>query len=147
MKLIDLNFNRNEDILTHVLLLCFIGSTDRLPYVSMGSGSLAAMAVFEAKYKDGLTLEDAKKLVYEGISGGIFNDLGSGGNVDLCIITADGQELIRGYAKENERKYRRPGGYKFPSGTTPVIPGSETFKEQSKDFALVTEQDGMDVSA
>ncbi|PXF45394.1 Proteasome subunit beta type-7 [Gracilariopsis chorda] len=123
------------------------GSTDRLPYVSMGSGSLAAMAVFEANYKDGLTLEDAKQLVYEGISGGIFNDLGSGGNVDLCIITADGQELIRGYAKENERKYRRPGGYKFPSGTTPVVPGSEKFKEQSKDFALVTEQDGMDVSA
>lgn len=105
------------------------------------------MAVFEANYKDGLTLEDAKQLVYEGISGGIFNDLGSGGNVDLCIITADGQELIRGYAKENERKYRRPGGYKFPSGTTPVVPGSEKFKEQSKDFALVTEQDGMDVSA
>lgn len=28
------------------------GSVDRLPYVTMGSGSLAAMAVFEANYKD-----------------------------------------------------------------------------------------------
>lgn len=32
------------------------GSTDELPYVTMGSGSLAAMAVFEAKYKKDLTV-------------------------------------------------------------------------------------------
>ena len=32
------------------------GSTDRLPYVTMGSGSLAAMAVFEAEYKDDMTV-------------------------------------------------------------------------------------------
>lgn len=30
------------------------GSTDRLPYVTMGSGSLAAMAVFERGFKDGM---------------------------------------------------------------------------------------------
>ena len=27
------------------------GSTDKLPYVSMGSGSLAAMATFEQRYR------------------------------------------------------------------------------------------------
>ena len=27
------------------------GSTDKLPYVTMGSGSLAAMAVFESEWK------------------------------------------------------------------------------------------------
>lgn len=32
------------------------GSTDQLPYVTMGSGSLAAMAVFEAKYKNDMTV-------------------------------------------------------------------------------------------
>jgi 20S proteasome subunit beta 2 len=32
------------------------GSTDELPYVTMGSGSLAAMAVFEAKYKKDMTV-------------------------------------------------------------------------------------------
>jgi 20S proteasome subunit beta 2 len=30
------------------------GSTDKLPYVTMGSGSLAAMAVFETYWKTGL---------------------------------------------------------------------------------------------
>ncbi|KAL0286794.1 UNVERIFIED_CONTAM: Proteasome subunit beta type-7-A [Sesamum radiatum] len=31
------------------------GSTDTLPFATMGSGSLAAMAVFESKYREGLT--------------------------------------------------------------------------------------------
>ena len=39
------------------------GSTDSLPYVTMGSGSLAAMAVFEAEYKSGMDVEQAKRLV------------------------------------------------------------------------------------
>ena len=30
------------------------GSTDKLPYVTMGSGSLAAMAVFESRWKKNL---------------------------------------------------------------------------------------------
>merc|ERR1719436_1597425 len=65
------------------------GSTDKLPFVTMGSGSLAAMSVFESHYKDGMTEEDASELVTAAISAGIFNDLGSGGNVDLCVIRKD----------------------------------------------------------
>lgn len=36
------------------------GSTDTLPFATMGSGSLAAMSVFEAKYKEGLTVSKRK---------------------------------------------------------------------------------------
>lgn len=32
------------------------GSTDKLPYVTMGSGSLAAMSVFESKWKADMTV-------------------------------------------------------------------------------------------
>jgi 20S proteasome alpha/beta subunit len=32
------------------------GSTDKLPYVTMGSGSLAAMSVFESKWRPNLTV-------------------------------------------------------------------------------------------
>jgi len=32
------------------------GSTDKLPYVTMGSGSLAAMAVFERGWRGGMTV-------------------------------------------------------------------------------------------
>jgi 20S proteasome alpha/beta subunit len=34
-----------------VILLLIQGSTDKLPYVTMGSGSLAAMAIFENGWK------------------------------------------------------------------------------------------------
>jgi 20S proteasome subunit beta 2 len=35
------------------------GSTSKLPYVTMGSGSLAAMAVFETGWKEGMSEEEA----------------------------------------------------------------------------------------
>ena len=65
------------------------GSTDSLPYCTMGSGSLNAMAVFEDGFQEDMGVEDAKKLVSRAIRSGIYNDLGSGSNVDLCIIYKD----------------------------------------------------------
>uniref|UniRef100_A0AAV1T5H4 Proteasome subunit beta n=1 Tax=Peronospora matthiolae TaxID=2874970 RepID=A0AAV1T5H4_9STRA len=62
------------------------GSTDKLPFVTMGSGSLAAMSVFEHGYKDDMTENEAKTLVQDAILAGIFNDLGSGSNVDVTTI-------------------------------------------------------------
>ena len=38
------------------------GSTDKLPYVTMGSGSLAAMAVFESYWKAGLDVSPSHQL-------------------------------------------------------------------------------------
>ena len=79
------------------------GSSDKLPYVAMGSGSLAAMAVFEDRFKSDLSEEEAKELVADAIRAGIFNDLGSGSNVDLCVITKDKAEMIRPYHVANIR--------------------------------------------
>lgn len=93
------------------------GSTDKLPYVTMGSGSLAAMAIFEAGWKPDMSREEAMELVKDAIEAGIFNDLGSGSNVDLTVITAKGAEKFRNYAKPNERVAKELS-YKFPKGTT-----------------------------
>jgi len=107
------------------------GSTDKLPYVTMGSGSLAAMAVFEAGWKENLNREEAKNLVHQAVRAGIFNDLGSGGNVDITIITKDGVEILRNYEKPNPRPYHRQKPYDFPRGTTPVLRQTLThFKER-----------------
>jgi len=65
------------------------GSTDSLPYCTMGSGSLNAMAIFEDGFKEDMDVEEAKKLVARAIKSGIYNDLGSGSNVDLCVIYKD----------------------------------------------------------
>ena len=55
----------------------------------MGSGSLNAMAMFESGYKDDMTREEAMALVTSAIRSGIMNDLGSGSNIDLCIINKE----------------------------------------------------------
>ncbi|KXN81702.1 Proteasome subunit beta type-7 [Leucoagaricus sp. SymC.cos] len=84
------------------------GSTDKLPYVTMGSGSLAAMAVFESGWRANMERHEALALVQKAISAGIFNDLGSGSNVDACIITADGTEMLRNFDMPNERVQKEP---------------------------------------
>jgi len=114
------------------------GSTDSLPYVTMGSGSLAAMAVFEAEFKSKMTLEEAKKLVHSAIMAGINNDLGSGGSVDLMVIHKDGYTPLRNYDRPNERKFRKPDGYKFPRGTAKVL--SQQFTPLSSLVTIATEE-------
>ncbi|KAF9016157.1 N-terminal nucleophile aminohydrolase [Hymenopellis radicata] len=93
------------------------GSTDKLPYVTMGSGSLAAMAVFETSWRPNMTREDALQLVKDAISAGIFNDLGSGSNVDACIITAGHTEMLRNVEMPNQR-VQKERQYGFRRGTT-----------------------------
>merc|ERR1719482_1740325 len=96
------------------------GSTDTLPFVTMGSGSLAAMSMLETGYRSDLTIEEGKSLVAKAIRAGIFNDLGSGGNVDVCVITKDGATHFRGFESPCPRKYKAKYA-PFPKGTTPVI--------------------------
>lgn len=45
-----------DDTGAHLFTVHAHGSTDKLPYVTMGSGSMAAMAVFESGYKEDLTV-------------------------------------------------------------------------------------------
>ncbi|KAJ3055128.1 Proteasome subunit beta type-7 [Rhizophlyctis rosea] len=115
------------------------GSTDKLPYVTMGSGSLAAMAVFESRWRKDMEREEAAELVKDAISAGIFNDLGSGSNVDVCIITADGVDYRRGYDKPNQRGVKEQS-YKFAKGTTAIL------TEDIRQFVDVVEGDAMDIS-
>jgi len=96
------------------------GSTDCLPFTTMGSGSLCAMSVLESEYKSGMTAKEGMALVQKAIRAGIFNDLGSGGNVDVCVITKDGGTIHRNIETPNPRKFKAQ--FKaFPAGTTPVL--------------------------
>ena len=61
-----------------------------------------------------------------GILSGIFNDLGSGGNVDITIITNAGVDIRRNVLTPNERLFRNPRGYVFPRGTTAVLATATT---------------------
>merc|ERR1712224_921450 len=93
------------------------GSTGKLPYVTMGSGSLAAMAVFETGWREDLSREEAVELVKNAIRAGIFNDLGSGSNVDITVIEKEAPyavEVMRGYETPNEVSEVRGNGYVRP---------------------------------
>lgn len=122
------------------------GSTDKLPYVTMGSGSLAAMAVFEAGYKENLTELEAKDLVHRAVSSGIFNDLGSGSNVDLCVIKKGAVNLIRGYdTASTERKFRVE--YILPKGVTEIVNVKEyqTSYSRAQEKAAMQKKDVMEL--
>ncbi|KAL3200366.1 hypothetical protein MRX96_013313 [Rhipicephalus microplus] len=86
----------------------------------LGGRSLAAMAVFERDWKPDMALEDGKKLVRDAIAAGIFNDLGSGGNVDIVVITREGVTRARPYEEAN-KKGQRHLSYKYKKGTSAVL--------------------------
>lgn len=73
----------------------------------MGSGSLAAMSVFEARWKPDMAEEEAKLLVRDAIAAGVFNDLGSGSNIDLCIIRKNSTDYLRNYELANKKGERK----------------------------------------
>lgn len=103
----------------HIYCIHPHGSTDRLPYATMGSGSLAAMSVFESRWKPDMGEEEGKKLVRDAIAAGIFNDLGSGSNVDLCVIRKGATEYLRNYELSNQ-KGKRNLDYTYKRGTTGI---------------------------
>ncbi|SCU88785.1 LANO_0D03070g1_1 [Lachancea nothofagi CBS 11611] len=105
----------------HLFSIHAHGSTDVGFYQSLGSGSLAAMAVLESNWKQDLTREEAIVLASDAIEAGIWNDLGSGSNVDLCVMeVGKDAEYLRNYRTPNNREAKQRS-YKFARGTTAVL--------------------------
>lgn len=131
---------------SHLFTVHAHGSTDKLPYVTMGSGSLAAMSVFESSWKGDIDREGAIKLCSDAILAGIFNDLGSGSNVDVCVITEDKTTLLRNYIKPNERE-KKARNYKFARGTTAVLNEKVITREEISKYVTVHELQDESVTA
>jgi len=114
------------------------GSSHRLPYVTMGSGSLAAMSMLEAEYKNDLTEQEAIKLAHKAICRGVYEDLFSGGCIDIRVVRKDSSDYLRNYERPNERTFRKP--YVYPPGSAVVLNEKvEKFGEHSLDRSFQTE--------
>jgi 20S proteasome subunit beta 2 len=116
------------------------GSTQQVPYETMGSGSLAAMSVFETQWKENQTEESAIELVSNAVLAGISNDLGSGSNVDIVVIKASGTRYIREY----QSPYVRPQkelNYAFERGTTAILDQKVLSREDISKYVTVHELD------
>jgi len=123
---------------SHLFTVHAHGSTDKLPYVTMGSGSLAAMSVFETQWKQALNRDEAVKLCADAIQAGIWNDLGSGSNVDVAVITQEKTTLLRNYITPNVREPKMRS-YRIAKGTTAVLKEKVIKRESIKDFVTVQE--------
>jgi 20S proteasome subunit beta 2 len=54
----------------------------------------------------GFQRAEAMQLVRDAIAAGIFNDLGSGSNIDLCVITKDKTDYLRTFDEANVKGRR-----------------------------------------
>jgi 20S proteasome subunit beta 2 len=133
----------------HVYQIYPHGSTGKLPYTTMGSGSLAAMSVFETGWTEDMSEEEAVELVKRAILAGVFNDLGSGSNVDTCVIRMDGtSDIVRGAVTPNDVKplraaINRSSMLTMKPGTTAVL--KSEFKPHKKSTTSTTSAEAMDL--
>jgi 20S proteasome subunit beta 2 len=105
----------------HIVSIAPHGSSDNAPYLAMGSGSIAAMSVLETHFRPDMTAEEAVKLIRDAINAGVTNDLFSGSNIDICIITSDGSQVIRPYEQNQPDVLKKENNYLFPRGKTTVL--------------------------
>lgn len=95
------------------------------------------MSVFESMWQPDLDREGAIALCAEAIKAGIFNDLGSGSNVDVCVIEKDKPtQLLRNYEKPNERG-QKERNYRFPRGATAWLNQKIINKEDMKRYVTI----------
>jgi len=125
------------------------GSTDKLPFVTMGSGSLAAMSIFESEYRADMDKETAMALVAKAVTAGILNDLGSGSNVDITVITKEGREgPLRSFQRPVFKEIQRRD-YTFPPKTTVILSEKIVPVAKRPDIVVVEDEgrDKMDVTS
>ena len=75
----------------------------------------------ESQYKENLTQDEAIKIVVAAIEGGIYHDLGSGSNVDVCIIKKGKVEYMRNLKSDNYKIYEKPEGWQFKKDRVQVL--------------------------
>ena len=74
----------------HLYVLDPIGSLIEDDYAALGSGASIAIGVIESEYREGLGLDEAKKVAVEAVRAAIKRDAGSGDGIDVLILGASG---------------------------------------------------------
>ena len=64
-------------------------------FFSTGSGSPMAFGVLEALFKEGLVMDEGKKIAARAVKAAVERDIGSGGKgIDIAIVNKDGFKLL-----------------------------------------------------
>lgn len=67
-----------------------LGSLIPDKYATVGSGAEIAIGVLEAGYKEGLTLQEGRDLVFSAMKSALARDIASGDGIEILIISKDG---------------------------------------------------------
>jgi proteasome endopeptidase complex, archaeal, beta subunit len=67
-----------------------LGSLIPDKYATVGSGAEIAVGVLEAGYKEDLTLQEGRDLVFRAMKSALARDVASGNGVDILMISKDG---------------------------------------------------------
>lgn len=89
--------------------------------------------------------EEGKKLLSDAIRAGIFNDLGSGSLVDLCVIRKGSVDYLRPYDVANE-KGKRHMAYRYKRGTTATLTKNVRPIIIQEEIVRAVEPESMEVS-
>ena len=67
-----------------------LGSLIPDKYATVGSGAEIAIGVLEAGYKEGLTLQEGRDLVFSASKSALAREIASGDGIEILIISKDG---------------------------------------------------------
>jgi proteasome beta subunit len=73
-----------------IYVLDVLGSVIPDKFATVGSGAEIAVGVLEEGYKENMTVEEAKDLVFRSVKSAVSRDIMSGDGVDFLIITKEG---------------------------------------------------------
>jgi len=103
------------------------GSMDVVTYAALGSGGLAATGVLESRYpvigSGECSVEEGIRLAVDAVRAGVDNDLGSGSQVDVCVIRREGVLYRRAVVREEELEWIGEDGGECLE--TPAMPVEE----------------------
>ena len=69
-----------------------VGSLIEDKYVALGTGGSIAIGIIETRYRDDISVDEAKKLAVEAIKEAIERDAVSGDGIDILVITEKGYD-------------------------------------------------------
>ncbi|MFO7872249.1 MAG: archaeal proteasome endopeptidase complex subunit beta [Candidatus Undinarchaeales archaeon] len=78
----------------HVFELDPVGGISEKNVASTGSGSPVAYGVLEREYKEGISIEEGKKMAAHAINSALERDAATGNNVRIVVIDKDGYKEV-----------------------------------------------------
>ncbi|KAH8236203.1 hypothetical protein KR026_007781 [Drosophila bipectinata] len=105
----------------HLFCTRFDGTTDILPYATIGSGGMAAMGVLETRYKCRMSESSARRLIKEAVHCGMENDLYSGNESHICTIRKDYSVSFEVDSTEDDCVDRDIANIRIKPGSTRVL--------------------------